>query len=249
MLRWAPYPSAGIVRIRFKGTADRIRISGSGPPLGSADTISGAGVECELLIAGCQRHRVMFRSINVPASRREPHCPQTSRDDGPDRGERLLLDAAARFPHESDPRGERLLLRADPGRSARPRVPSRRDTRFRNPGLRARWDGQSVHADHVVPLLFFQTLAKDSRANQHRRARPTTCPRIVLSRMTTPQNVRQGPCAALFPRSGHDLSTPTLTLHVSPMPASRCLCQCVPAQCDHLGSCVRVACQETSIYQ
>ena len=149
MLRWAPYPSAGIVRIRFKGTADRIRISGSGPPLGSADTVAGVEVECECLIASCQCHRAMYRCTHVPASRRKSDCPQTCRDDGPHRGERLLLDAAARFRHDSDPRGELLLLRPDPGRSARPRFPRRRHTCIRNPGLRARWDGQSVHADHV----------------------------------------------------------------------------------------------------
>ncbi len=147
MLRWAPYPSAGIVRIRFKGTADRIRISGSGPPLGSADTVSGAGVECELLIASYQRHRAMFRYTHVPASRRKSDCPPTCRDDGPHRGERLLLLLQGFRTNQTLAESVCYYALIPADLPATCSIATR--YAFPKPGLRARWDGQSVRADHV----------------------------------------------------------------------------------------------------
>ena len=188
MLRWAPYPSAGIVRIRFKGTADRIRISGSGPPLGSADTVSGVGVECE-----CLDRRLPTQPRHVPLSpcsrfaTRIPLSASLSR-----RWSRSRRTPAAgcccKVSARIRPSRRASLLRPDPGRSARPRPPGRRHTRFRNPRLRVRWGGQSVHADHVdvharrlVPHPWQHVVSVGLRRQRGRRDGPVSLRRLLRS--------------------------------------------------------------------
>ena len=122
MLGWVPYPSAGVVRIRFKGSTDRIRVSGSGPPLGSADTVSGVGVECECL----------DRQLPTPPH----HVPLSLRDH--DRDPRRIH--------------ARLLVRGPTGeRTARARTKRRRGLLGAHRGFRRRAGSRSALPASRVP--------------------------------------------------------------------------------------------------
>ena len=128
----------------------------------------------------------MFRCLHVPAPRRKSNRSQTRRNDGPDRGECGLLDAAARFRHGSEPGGELVLLRPDPGRPVRQRTPGRNHPRIRNPSMRARRRCQSVHPAHVdvharrlVPHSWEHVVFVGLRRQRRRRDGPVSFRRLL----------------------------------------------------------------------